>query len=306
MQVLKLTWHQTRVFISITCDRNEREEQSFLRIACRSTSFITQLLLTSDDPMVLSSALSAYATCCDTSLAISSTSTSTSEPFAEELLSWMRVDGVSISVMKVMIRCYSFHAVHTIRVAAMKAMTLICTSILKHHNSDKMPAIISDIVFSMLKLVLDTSHIGERGGDVESTPVCDKMKEFNSCINARLNCASSFPWLLTFARIEASDTFKSAGLSLASAAATSPKFHYFMMSALCLSESSIFAPDPKTRSLAVPLNPIVSCCEQFFLMRFYRTAAAECLYTLVSSGWLGPQWLPHSRLFNCGKVGFSY
>jgi hypothetical protein len=275
MQVLKLTWYQT-TFLSVACDRNEREEQSLPRIACRSTSFITQLLLTSDDPLVLSSALGAYATCCDTTLAISSTSTSTStstsssEPFAEELLSWMRVDGVSISVMKVMIRCYSFHAVHTIRVAAMKAMTLICTSILKHHNSEKMSAIISDIVFPMLQLVLDTSHMGERGGNAEFTLQCDQMKQFNSCMTARLNCASSFPWLLTFARLDASDTFKSAVLSLAPAAASSPKFHYFMMSALLLSESSIFTQDLKTRSLAVSHNLIVLCFEQFFSMRFLQ------------------------------------
>ena len=251
LHVLQATWHEAAAFISIARDGNAREELSLPRIACRSTSLITQLLLASDDPLVLSSALGAYAACCDTSLAIissSSSSSSSGEPFAEDPLSWMRGDGASISVRKVMIRCFYFPAVHTVCVAAMKAMKLICTSVLKHHNSDTMPAIISDIIFPMLQLVLDTSHIGETGGNSEFTLECDQMKQFSACMTARLNCASSFPWLLAFARIDASDTFKSGGVSSAPVAATSPKLHCFMMSALLLGESSIFAQDPKTRS----------------------------------------------------------
>jgi hypothetical protein len=248
MQVLQLTWHEARAFISIACDGNDREEQSLPRIACRCTSLITQLLLTSDDPLVLSSALGAYAACCDTSLAIIGSISSGSEPLAEDSLSWMRGDGAGISVRKVMIRCFYFPAVHTVCVAAMKAMKLICTSVLKHHNSDTMPAILSDIIFPMLQLVLDTSHIGETGGNSEFTLECDQMKQFSACMTTRLNCASSFPWLLAFARIDASDTFKCGGVSCAPVAATSPKLHCFMMSALLLGESSIFAQDPKTRS----------------------------------------------------------
>jgi hypothetical protein len=264
MQVLQLTWHEARAFISIACDGNDLEEQSLPRIACRSTSLITQLLLNSDDPLVLSSALGAYAACCDTSLAIIGSSSSSgggggggrSEHLAEDSLSWMRGDGASISVRKVMIRCFYFPAVHTVCVAAMKAMKLICTSVLKHHNSETMPAIISDIIFPLLQLVLDTSHIGETGGNSEFTLECDQMKQFSACMTARLNCASSFPWLLAFARMDASDTFKSGGVSAAPVAATSPKLHCFMMSALLLGESSIFAQDPKTRSFTLQSHKI--------------------------------------------------
>ncbi len=300
LHILQEAWHQASAFISTACDGNEREEQSLPRIICRFTSLIMQLLLTTDDPLVLSSALGAYAACCDTGLAISS-GTSSSKQYAEELLSWMKRDGTSFSVMKVMIRCFYFPAAHTVCVAAMKAMKLICTSMLKHHNSDSMPAIISDIVFPMLQLVLDTSHMGATGGNAEFTLECDQMKRFTSCMTARLNCAASFPWLLAFARMDASDSFQNG-----SATIVSSKLHCFMMNALLLGESSVFAQDAKTRSFADPQHPILRFLNSFSHFDFCRTAAVECLYALTSSGWAGPQWLPHSRLFNCGKVTMFY
>jgi len=130
---------------------------------------------------------------------------------------------------------------------------------------------------TLMQLVLDTSQRGSgSAAAADVTLECDQMKRFHACMTARLQCASAFPWLLAYSRIDASGSMSSASSSVAAAAAS--KLHSFMMRALLLAESSIFAPEPKTRA-----------------------AAAECMHALSSSGWLGPHWLPNSRLFNCDK-----
>ncbi len=214
-------------------------------MTCQATSVISQLLLTSDDPLVLSSGLGAYAAACDAALRICSSSTGAA--VEQELLSWMKGGDSSCSVMKVMLRCFYFPAVHTVCVAAIRAMKLVCHSILNHFNGSHMASFMVDIVFPMLHLVLDTSQRSGVGGSADTTLECDQMKRFSACMAARLNCAAAFPWLLAFARLDTSELTRCMKSPAGTAAAATSKLHYFMMRSLYLGESAIFAPEPKTR-----------------------------------------------------------
>jgi hypothetical protein len=166
-------------------------------------------------------------------------------------LSWMRGGGSSCSVMKVMVRCFYFSAVHTVCVAAIRAMKLVCHSFLNHFNGTHLASIISDLVFPMLHLVLDTSQRGGSGGCADTTLECDQMKRFTACMAARLNCAATFPWLLAFVRLDACDSLNSTQSTNVAAAAAASKLHYFMMRSLYLGESAIFSPESKTRSVCI-------------------------------------------------------
>jgi hypothetical protein len=247
LQLLQVVWQHMGPMVLVACDGDESYQQqlSLPHMTCHSITVITQLLITSEDPLVLSSGLAAYAASCDAALRLSIHS---SEPVAGELLSWMKQEGMSCSVMKVMLRCFYFPAVHTVCVVAMRAMKLICTSLLKHYIGSCMSAVITDIVFPMLQLVLDTSQRGSAAGGADLALECDQMKSFATCMTARLNCASTFPWLLLYARMEAGDCARAATSSSApSSAVTASKLNLLMIQCLHFGESSIFALDPKTR-----------------------------------------------------------
>jgi hypothetical protein len=241
---------------------DDQQQLSLPHVTSRLITAITQLLLSSDDPLVrrghrfpqrlfvtfcqvLSSGLAAYAASCDTALRISASS---SEPLAEDLMSWMRGEDASCGVMKVMIRCFYFPAVHTVCVAAIRAMQLVCTSLLNHYHGSTMDEPITSIVFPMLQLVLDTSQRSASAGGADVTIECDQMKRFSACMAARLSCVSTFPWLLLYARMNASDCHRDNASSLPCAAATASTLHRFMMRSLSFGETSIFAVEPKTRS----------------------------------------------------------
>jgi hypothetical protein len=226
---------------------DNQPQLSLPHVTSRSITAITQLLLSSEDPLVLSSGLAAYAASCDTALRISGGS---SEPLAEDLMSWLRGEDTSCGVMKVMIRCFYFPAVHTVCVAAIRAMQLVCTSLLNHYHGSTMDEQITSIVFPMLQLVLDTSQRSTSSGGSGVTLECDQMNRFSACMSARLSCVSTFPWLLLFARMNASDCHRnnSNTSSRPAAAATASTLHRFMMRSLSFAESSIFALEPKTRS----------------------------------------------------------
>ena len=255
LQLLQVLWHEmgASVLPAVEVDdgggpHQHQQLQSILpQLTCQATSVMTQLLLTSDDPLVLSSGLGAYAAACDATLRICSGSSD--DPAVMDLLSWMKGDGSSCIIMKVMLRCFYFPAVHTVCVAAIKAMKLVCSSLLNHYNGSSTSSFITDILFPMLHLVLDTSQRGGAGGSADVTLECDPMKRFSSCMAARLQCASTFPWLLAFARLDAGDSLKRLNPSSASAVARAAKLHHFMMRALLLSESAIFSPETKTRSV---------------------------------------------------------
>ena len=228
------------VLVASDGDDSRLQQLSLPSMTCQAVAIITQLLLSSDDPLVLSSGLAAYAASCDAALRLSCSG----DLVEDDLLSWMNEDSGSCSVMKVMLRCFYFPAAHTVCIAAIRAMKSVCTSLLNHYNGSFTDAKIINIVFCMLQLVFDTSH---RGGP-DDTLECDQMKRFNACMTVRLNCASTFPWLLLFARTDASDCLRSSARSPALSSATASKLHHFMMRCLFLGESSIFALEAKTRS----------------------------------------------------------
>jgi hypothetical protein len=233
------------VLVASDGDDLRLQQLSLPSMTCQAVAVITRLLLSSDDPLVLSSGLAAYAALCDAALRLSCNGSDLAE---DELLSWMKEDGGSCSVMNVMLRCFYFPAAHTVCVAAIRAMKSVCTSLLHHYNGNFTDAKIINIVFCMLQLVFDTSQRGGAGGGADMPLECDQMKRFNACMSVRLNCASTFPWLLLFARIDASDCVRDDALSPAMSSATASKLHHFMMRCMFLGESSIFALEPKTRS----------------------------------------------------------